>query len=88
MGRGALRGVLLRLAAGVACGTLRLEHLPPEILPAQKSARDLFIAAGKGGNLSTESSEKQKVMRGARAYTRSPTLGRDRMVGLDRDGAI
>lgn len=40
---GALWGVLLRLAAGVTGGTLRLEHLPPEILPAQQSARDLLI---------------------------------------------
>lgn len=44
MRRGALRGVLLRLAAGVAGGALRLEHLPPEILAAQQGARDLLVA--------------------------------------------
>lgn len=44
MRRGALRGILLRLAAGVAGGALRLEHLPPEILAAQQGARDLLVA--------------------------------------------
>lgn len=47
MRRGALRRVLLGLAAGVAGGALRLEHLPPEVLPAQESAGDLLIAGGR-----------------------------------------
>lgn len=46
VGSGALRGVLLRLAAGVAGGALRLEHLPPKVLPAQQRARDLLVAEG------------------------------------------
>lgn len=49
VGGGALRRVLLRLAAGVAGGALRLEHLPPEVLPAQQRARDLLVAARKVG---------------------------------------
>lgn len=47
VGGGALRRVLFRLAAGVAGGALRLEHLPPEILPAQQSARDLLFAGDR-----------------------------------------
>lgn len=43
---GALGGVLLGLAAGVAGGALRLEHLPPEVLPAQQSAGDLLVTGG------------------------------------------
>lgn len=46
VGRGALGGVLLRLAAGVAGGALGLEHLPPEVLPAQQSAGDLLLTEG------------------------------------------
>lgn len=57
VGSGALWGVLLWLAACVAGGTLRLEHLPPKILPAQQSARDLFLTGG-----GTER-EKRKVAR-------------------------
>lgn len=47
VGGGALRGVLLGLAAGVTRCTLGLEHLAPEVFAPQVAPLHLFIAESK-----------------------------------------